>query len=335
MTRTSRPTMNDVARAAGVSQTTVSLVLNQVANVSIPDETRARVTEAARDLGYRPNRSARSLRTRSSHLVGFITDAIATSPFAGSIIEAAQDVAVEHGKLLMLANTGGNRDIERTAIGTLLEHQVEALMIAAMYLREVEPPPHIDEVPSVYVNCFTKSEDSTAFIPDEVYGGHAVTRLLLDRGHQRIAFINGERSFLASRARFEGYLRALTEEDLPLAEELVSYGSWWPDNGYDNTKRLLALRNPPTAIFCGNDRIAVGAYLALKEANRSIPGDVAVVGYDGEEIGGHLRPALSTFTLPHAEMGAAGMRFLLAATAGEEPRGHVRVRGRFIERASA
>lgn len=326
--------MNDVARAAGVSQTTVSLVLNQVENAKIPEETRARVRVAARELGYRPNRNARSLRTRTSQLVGLVTDAIATSPFAGSIIEAAQNVAVEHGKVLMLANTGGDRELERKVVGTLLEHQVEALMIAAMYLREVEPPPHVDEVPTVYVNCIPSDEQLTAFVPDEVYGGHAVTHLLLDRGHRRIGFINGEETFLASHERHAGYRQALAEEDLPLEKELISNGSWWPENGYRNAKRLLALSDPPTAIFCGNDRIAVGAYLALKEAQLSIPDDVAIVGYDGEEIAAHLHPALSTFTLPHAEMGAAGMGFLLATAADEGPRGLVRVRGEFVERAS-
>jgi len=335
MARGSRPTMNDVARKAGVSQTTVSLVLNQVESASIPDETRAKVEGAARELGYRPNRNARALRTRASHLIGLVTDAIATSPFAGSIIEAAQTVAVDHGKMLMLANTGGDRGLERTAIETLLEHQVEALMIAAMYLREVEPSIHVDGVPLVYVNCFPSDERLTAIVPDEVYGGHAVTRLLLDRSHRRIGFINGEKTFLASRERLSGYRQALAEADLPFKAELTSYGSWWPDNGYLNTKRLLALRDPPTAIFCGNDRIAVGAYLALKEAHRLIPDDVAIVGYDGEEIAAHLNPALSTFTLPHAEMGAEGMGFLLAAAAGEGHRGRVRVRGQFIERSSA
>ena len=126
------PTMRDVARVAGVSQTTVSFVLNNKPGVGIADETRARIEEAVEQLGYRPNVAAQTLRTNRTNLIGLISDVIATTPYAGQIIEGAQDAAWAHGQLLLLMNTGGNEAVEKAAIDMLLERQVEGVIYATM-----------------------------------------------------------------------------------------------------------------------------------------------------------------------------------------------------------
>ncbi len=134
------PTIGDVARRAGVSPTTVSFVLNEVAGSGISEATTTRVRATARELRYRPNATARLLRTDRSHAIGFVTDEIASTPFAGYVIKGAQEAAWEAGKILMIVNTGENRKIEESAVGMMLERRVEGIIHAAMYHRAVEPP---------------------------------------------------------------------------------------------------------------------------------------------------------------------------------------------------
>ena len=153
------PTIGDVARLVGVSPTTVSFVLNDVVVSGIPEATRMRVRASARELRYRPNGTARLLRTDRSHAIGFVTDEIASTPFAGTVFEGAQEAAWEAGKILMIVNTGKNRVIEESAVEMMLERRVEGIIHAAMYHRAVEPPADSGEVPTVLLNCY--SEDGS------------------------------------------------------------------------------------------------------------------------------------------------------------------------------
>jgi LacI family transcriptional regulator len=140
-------------------------------------------------------------------------------------------------------------------------------------------------------------------VPGEVAGGHRATEALIDAGHQRIAIITGELWMDAARDRLKGYRQALATADIPYDPALVREGNWQPSAGHEQTNALMDLPRPPTAIFCSNDRMAVGCYEALKERRLSIPGDVSVIGYDDEEVARHLSPQLTTLVLPHREMG--------------------------------
>src|SRR5690242_7895082 len=131
------PTMTDVAQLAGVSQTTVSLVLNDVSGVSIPGETRERIRQAVEALGYRPNSLAQSLRTNRSQIIGFITDEIATTPFAGNVLKGAQEAGWARGKILLAVNTDGSPELEEVAIDRLLQHRVDGIIYATLYHRLV------------------------------------------------------------------------------------------------------------------------------------------------------------------------------------------------------
>jgi LacI family transcriptional regulator len=307
-----RPSMKDVAQLVGVSQTTVSFVLNNVPDANIPAETQERVWEAVRELGYRPNALARGLRAQRTHTIGFISDEIATTPHAGRMIQGAQDFTWGFEKLLLLVNTGGDQKMKQAAVDALLERQVEGIIYATMYHRLAFPPVNIREVPTVLLDCYCEDRSLPSIVPDEVSGGYAATKLLLDKGHRRIGYLNNEDPIPAAHGRLQGYQQALAEYDILFDEALVTRTRSDQAAGYDATLLLMKSANRPTALFCFNDRMAMGAYDALRKLGLSIPDDVAVVGFDNQEIiAAHLYPALTTIELPHYQMGQWAAQHLL------------------------
>ena len=307
--------MSDVAKLAEVSRTTVSFVLNDVSNANIPAETQARVWAAIEELDYRPNAMAKSLRTSRTNVLGFITDDIETTTFAIDIIKGAQHEALKHDKMLLLVDTEGDPDVEKTVFKMMYEWRVEGIIFATSYHRSVSPTIDLHSLPAVLVDCFSSDGSLPSVIPDEVQGGRLATETLLAEGHRRIGFINGLAHFPASQGRLEGYKLALAASNIPFDEALVRTGNWWQASGYDQTQALMRLENPPTAIFCGNDFMAMGAYDALRELKLAIPGDVAVIGFDNREIvAAHLHPPLTTIALPYREMGQWAVNYLVRQT---------------------
>jgi LacI family transcriptional regulator len=329
--------MNDVAKLADVSQTTVSFVVNDTPNVNIPQETRQRILSAIRELGYRPNAMAKTLRMRRSQIIGFVTDEILTSPYAGKIIQGAQDAAGAARKILLLANTGGDPELEKADIETLLEHQVDGIIYATMSHRVVEPPESFYEIPSVLLDCYSEDRTLPSVVPDEVKSALIATKLLLQKGHRRIGFINCFEDVPAVKGRFEGYKQALEVYDVPFIEDFVCSGESNADSGYEGAMQLMQLPSPPTAIFCFNDQVAMGVYAALRELCLEIPKDVAVMGVDNLEIiAAFLRPGLSTMELPHYQMGQWAVNYLLEHIENNQrprPVQHT-IECRYIERAS-
>ena len=305
--------MKDVAKHIGVSQATVSYVLNDAAE-NIPEETRDRVWAAIRELGYRPHVGARQMRTQRTNLIGFVTDEIATTPYAGEIIKGAQDAARAAGKMLLLVNTDGIPEFESAAIETLLEYRVEGIIYATMYHRPVNPPATLREAKAVLLDCFVEDRSLPSVTPDEVRGGRVATEALLKAGHRRIGFINNEDVVPATFGRLEGYKQALAAHGIPFDDALVCSGHSMPSGGYDCALHLMCRADRPTALFCYNDRMAMGAYDALRKLNLAIPDEVAIVGFDNQEIiADSLHPGLSTMQLPHYEMGAWSVQYLLGA----------------------
>lgn len=313
-----RVTMSDVARHAGVSRTTVSFVLNERADAGIPEETRLRIRASIEELGYRPNAGARALAAKRSEWYGLITE-IVTAPFAVDVIKGAQDRAWADGKFLLI--TAGDRDraMEAAAFDKLLEQRAEGLLYATTWHRAVTLPPAAREVPVVLVNCFDADGALPSVVPDEVAGGHTATRRLLDAGHRRIGFINLDTGIPAAVGRRQGYEQALREAGLDIDDGLVVPGHATADGGYAAACELLDREDGrPTALFCGNDRMAMGAYDAIKERGLRIPDDIAVIGFDNQElIAAYLRPGLTTVALPFESMGATGVDMLGALTAGQ------------------
>ena len=310
-------TMTDVATRSGVSRTTVSFVLSNRENANIPDSTRQRVFEAVDALGYRPNAGAQALAAQKSDWYGLITE-IVTAPFAVDIIKGVQDTAWDERKFVLIASSEGDAAMETAAIEKLLEQRVEGLIYATTWHRAVTLPPAALEVPTVLINCFDPEDRFPCVVPDEEMGGYRATKRLLDEGHTRIAFINLDPAMPAAIGRRTGYDRAHAEAGISVDPELIVYGHALADGGYDAAAALLDGVEPPTAFFCGNDRMAMGAYDAIKERRLRIPQDIAVVGFDNQEIiSQFLRPRLTTVALPFEQMGAVGVTMLAALIAGE------------------
>jgi len=330
-------TMMDVARHAGVSQTTVSFVLNSDETPNIPDETRQRVLDAVAELGYRPNALAQSLRMRRSGIFGFVTDEIAITPHAGKIFEGAQDVAWENGKILILVNTKAKPDLENTAIDLLLGRQVEGIIYATMFHRPVKLPAALREIPTVLLDCFVEDRQMPSVVPDEYLGGYTATKYLLDKGHRRIGFINNVDDIPATTRRLEGYEAALASQAVAFEPQLVYCDQSIQEGGYRGAMELLRPENRPTALFCFNDRMAMGAYDAIRKLNLRIPKDIAVMGFDNQDlIAAHLFPSLTTMELPHYQMGSWAAQHLIEILSETEyinPLQH-KIECRLVERES-
>lgn len=303
-------TMRDVAKVAGVSIATVSHVINDKPGARIGEDARRRVQDAVASLGYRPNALAKTLSQGTSRFIGLVADQIATTPFAGQIIHGAQDEAWRHGFVLLVANTDGNVDVENDAIAMMLEHQVRGILYSSWYHREIAVPAALHQTDSVLVDCYAPDSGLPAVVPDEVQGGRTATDELIAAGHRRIAFVNTTTPSPARSGRLAGYRAALTAAGIDLDDALVFPASPEQEGGYRATPQIIA--SGATAVFCHNDRVAMGVYDGLREQGLRIPEDMAVIGFDNQDvIAAHLRPALSTVALPHYEMGAAGVRVLL------------------------
>jgi LacI family transcriptional regulator len=296
-------TIKDVAKLAGVSFKTVSRVINRSPHVR--EEVRQRVLRAADSLEYRPHHYARHMRTQRSKVLAFLSDDIATTPFAGQIIQGAQEEALRREMLLLTFNTGGDSTVEEAAVQMALERGVEGIIFAAMYHRAVQVPKDAFRLPLVLVDCFARDCTVRSVVPDEVKGGFSATKLLLEKGHRRIAMINADQKYPAAAGRLRGYRQALEEFSVIVEPELLRIGGWWQDDGYEHAMALLQLKRVPTAIFCASDRIAMGAYDALKENGIRIPQDISIVGFDNQELlAAHSRPPLTTVRIPYFEMGS-------------------------------
>ncbi|HTN61539.1 MAG TPA: LacI family DNA-binding transcriptional regulator [Devosia sp.] len=296
-----RATMIDIAQRAGVSQATVSLVLNGVSNARVSEATRARVAEAAEALGYRKGPQHRVPEDRM-RVIGMIIDEVSTTPFASQFIEGARDEAALQDVVIATFCTRSDPRIEEAALDMLLRQNIIGVLYTSLVTRELVVPPRLNDVPTVLVNCYEKGRRHPSVVPGDVAGGHAATEALLKAGHRRIAHLKGEDWIDAARDREQGYRQALTTWDVPIQDDLILVGGWTVDGGRELTLRLLDMPNPPTAIFCFNDRMAMGACDAVRSRGLSVPADISIVGFDDEDLASYLVPPLSTLVLPHDEM---------------------------------
>lgn len=327
--------IKDVAARAGVSVTTVSHVLNDVPGKRISDATRDRVRKAAEELGYAPSSVARNLRLQRSQMLALISDEIATTPYAGRMILGAQEAASKAGWLLMLVNTGSDSEFEAAEIQALRQRQVDGFLYATMYHREVTIPEAVSGVPTVLLDARSSDKDTSSVVPDEVAGGRTATEELIRHGHQRIGFLNNSDDIPATHGRLRGYMQALQAAGLTYDERLVTARHSDTEGGVQGARQLLSATDRPTALFCFNDRMAMGAYHAAAELGLRIPQDLSVVGFDNQElIADGLRPGLTTVALPHYEMGAWAVDALIARIEGNERPQHAKLSCPLVVRAS-
>ena len=311
-----QPTMNDVAAAAGVSQATVSMVLNGTQSGRVAASTAQRVLDAAKDLGFRTNVHAKVLREGKSRMIGLIGDEVATTPFAGEMILGAQQEAWRQGYVLLTVDTTGDPRLERAAISMMQSYRVAGVIYASMYHRRVELPATLAATTTVCVNSQDVTGTVTSFFPDEVAGGRAAAEVLLDAGHRRFAMINiaPEGSSLpAAAGRLQGFTEALADAGLELDPHQIRYGNGAYEDGLAFGAELLRQADRPSAIFCGNDRTALGTYHAAYQLGLSVPDDVSIVGFDNQSLLTPMfSPRLTTFQLPLVEMGRLALAEVLS-----------------------
>jgi LacI family transcriptional regulator len=312
--------MADVGRLAGVSAATVSFVLNENSGQTISRQTRERVLVAAAQLDYRPNQLARGLRTRRTATIGFVIDEIEVEPHAGAIVLGAHEAAWSQGSLLMVVNTGQDETIVREVINELVNRPVDAIIFATVGTRRLSVPDALKGVPAILLNCYVTGGLIPSVLPDEVAGGRAATETLLTAGHRRIAYLTGPASTWTTRSRLRGFRTALAHAGANYHEQIVRRGNNRVDSGYQLTRALLAEPDPPTAIMCGNDRMALGVYLALSEAGLTVPRDISVIGYDDQvDLAARIHPPLTTVRLPYYQMGQWAARQVLTDAIGALP----------------
>ncbi len=343
---TNRVKAADVARLAGVSRTAVSFVLSGRAEGNIAPATAERVRAAAAELGYTPDRVAQSLRLQRTHVVGLVTDAIASSPFAGRILSGAVERAADSGYVLVLFDSQGRAEREQDAVEELSRRRVDGLVYASMQQREARLPD--TALPMVLANCLDPAgalTRHTAVLPDNHTAGADAARHLLGLGHRRLVMLGGPGD-PAGDERSAGYREATAAAGLaPAQARIVGIGRMWSiDHGYEATmatftdsRGLLARDRRPTAVFAVNDRVATGALLALTRLGLDVPAEVSIVGFDDQEqLAAHVVPALTTYALPHRRMGEVAVDRLLAhlSRGRDDPAETLTLSCAFIERDS-
>lgn len=310
-----KATSQDVAALAGVSRSAVSLVLNGRGAGNIAADKQAAILLAAKQLNYSPNSVALSLRNQRTHTIGVVTDAIATTAFAGKLLQGASDAARQEGYLLLVIDTHYDHARELEAYQTLHNRQVDAFLFAAMSLRPYHAPEWMASTPAALANCFDIQDRVNSFIPDEVAGGRHAAQALIDAGHRDIVMLTGSHDVMAAEQRETGFRQALTSAGLPVVEPITA--GWEMDKGYAAASHLLDQRERPSAIVCANDRLAVGVALAAARAGVSVPDDLSMVGYDDDEnVAPCLTPPLTTVALPHRLMGERAMQQILRQLSG-------------------
>ena len=317
-------TIYDVARAAGVSTKTVSRVLNGEGPVR--RETRDGIERAMRELGYVPSSAARSLRSRHTALVGVVSGAISLASEAPELaglpevylLRGIQDVLDASARTMLLADVGRDPSGAARIARTFAEHQVGGVVHVAPFHREVALE-RVGPAPVVIANGYDAA-GTPAVLPDDRAGQRALVDGLIERGHRRIAYLQLQPELEASRLRTMAYRDALEAAGLPFDPDLVRPADL-PDDA--TTERRTAARkaaldavldrpDPPTAILCGNDRMAIGIYGMLRARGLRIPEDVSVAGYDDYRlISETLYPQLATVELPYREIGRRAAALLL------------------------
>jgi len=334
--------MRDVARAANVSQSTVSRILSPSSSkskVPISEETTAKVLAAVKQLGYQPNQYARSLRGQKNHVIAMLIGDI-SNPFYHPMVRAVQDVASQYHYSVMIANSDHLREKEMLFCESLLRHPVDGAIIVPWHLTDAELQNLIERTGmaiSVVGNHIQLPDVDMVYADDTKASYEAVRWLIEQRKHQRIAMICASHKYPVTIRRHGAFQRAMAEAGLPVPPEYVVEGDWSVESGRRSISSLLALPNPPTAVFAASDTIAIGALAAAEDMNYRVPEDIAIIGFDDIPAASWVRPHLSTVAQYPAEMGTLLANALFERIQGEYsgPSRRFEVPCRFFERASA
>jgi LacI family transcriptional regulator len=302
-----RVTLAEIAARVGVSATTVSLVLNDKPNSRVGEETRERVLRAARDLGYRPNATARALQSGRSDTIGFLSDEVTVTRFASSMIRGILDTGRSRNQGVLIAEAGTHPGAMTEALDNLLHQPVDALVVGLMRCRLVDLPPGGHDLPRVIANGM--ADGVPAVVPDEYAAGHAAARHLIDAGHRRIALVGRPAHDMPPGESTTVPRRMAGIDDAMAAAGLAFTGEhrgaeWEPALGYEGGHAVLDPgHDRPTAVLAANDRVAFGVYRAAAELGLDIPADLSVMSFDDEPLAEYLHPRATTMHLPYRAIG--------------------------------
>lgn len=328
MQRTSKSTIKDVAQACGVSLMTVSHVINEKPGKT-STETRDRVLKAMRELDYQPSAIARGLTRRKMEAIGVVfythsTTPLVTAAYFGDILGGLLHTAMLARQSITLF-TELNCTDARENLNTYCDGRCDGLIFAG--------PPSSDEMvealrrkhtPFVFLGDLPLASDVSCVDVDNVASAACAVEFLVGQGHRRIAFLGGDPEVTSSRQREQGYRQALSSAALALDEGLILPGRYSSESGHQRIFRLIQnlivqdFEEPPTAFFCANDEIAVGAMSALSDIGLRVPEDVSIIGFDDSRAASVVRPALTTIRQPFQELARHAVELLLAQIQNRE-----------------
>jgi len=313
-----RVTLAQVAARAGLSTTAASLILNGRAGTGLSSDAHKRVREAAQQLGYRPNLMARSLRMEKSATLGFVSDMVASTRYASPMITGALRAARERQHTLLVVETEGDPAEQDLAVSTLLDRQVDGIILASARSHAVAPELPSLAVPVLLLNSVSADARFASVIPDEFEGGRLAAQHLVDRGFDRIHVLGASPETMSSPAvtvqvkrRLQGIYSVLDQAGAQAVFMPVNDMQWNPDEGYEAMTRLLAKDRSIKALLSLNDPLSFGAYQALQQAGLSIPDEVSVISFDDDDLVAYLRPRLTTVALPFEQMGRKAVNLIL------------------------
>jgi len=333
MKRKNKVTMIDIARAAGVSQATVSLVLNQSRNIKLSDDTRQRVIAVASELGYDRLPAIHSPRNQEE-IALLISSLQSYDPFVDAISQA-REAAWRNEVLLTVYDYGDDSELALNIIRQLEKRNCVGIIIASPVTTIIDMTAFQDctRLPVVLLN--QRDPDSPllpSFVPDDYANAFQLTRHLIKQGATRIAHITGESWMEATRQRLAGYQAALAQAGIAAQPEWVQQTNWQFNESYQATVTLLALEPRPEAIFCASDWLAIGCYQALSTHGVRVPDEMLVAGYDDQKISEQMTPPLTSIQLPYGELGRLAVEYLCNA---EDTATHLSLAGRLKIRQSS
>jgi LacI family transcriptional regulator len=292
----------------------------------ISEAVQQRVREMSETLGYRPNIVSIGLRKGSSLTLGFVSDTVATTLLAGDMIRGALEAAHARGFMLFIGETEGDVNVERRLLHAMLDRQVDGIILASMFTQTRRLPSGLEHVPAVLLNALPLHRHPAipTVVPDELAAGRAAARLLLEAGHRAIHLVGAgpgpddtPLGTVAGRERLAGILEVLNEEGLePASGHLCA--DWLPSYGWDATRQIIDAAGAGTAIITFNDRLAFGAYQALHESGMSVPDDMSIISFDDHPLADWLRPGLTTYAIPHHDLGRRSVELLLEVIAARD-----------------
>jgi DNA-binding LacI/PurR family transcriptional regulator len=305
------PTMKDVARFAGVSISTVSHVLNKTRRVE--EETKKKVLSAIKELGYRPNIVARSLRKKSTNTIGLIVSNIANL-FYPEVVRGVEDILLKYNYNLILCNSDEDINKEREYIEVLYSKQVDGIIITPSKSTETRKNLEIfisQNIPVILVDRRIAGIETDVVLADNISGTYSATEYLISLGHRRIGIITGPLDTTTGKERLEGYLNALNKNKIEVDYKLIREGDFKREGGYQKGKELLELENPPTAIISSNNLMTLGLIYAISEKGLKIPQDISVISFDDMEWFKYFSPPLTAIYQPSYELGKSAGALLI------------------------